>query len=149
MIASLAAAPTTWVTLPVALQAAAVEERPVLLYVRAPWCGPCALLERDVFPAVEPLLNQVERARLTFDDHDTLHRVGDVTQSEAAWAAHYGATATPTLVLLQPDGQVITRLTGTPDAEGLGLLLAYVTTGAYRHVSFEAYAAQVNPSNIP
>lgn len=128
-----------WQALPEALEEAARHQRPVLIYVHAPWCGPCRRMERDVFPQTTPLLDRFALAGLDLDDHEAQVRVGPVTQSPAAWARHFGAEATPAFVLLEPDGTVITRTTGFLDAQSFGLLLAYIATGAYHHVSFEAY----------
>lgn len=128
-----------WQPLPQALAAAAQAGQPVLIYVHAPWCGPCRRMERDVFPDAVPLLRRFALAGLDFDDHDTRIEIDGVTQSPFAWARYFGADATPAFVLLDPDGTVITRTTGFLDADRLSLLLAYVATGAHRHVSFDDY----------
>lgn len=99
-----------WEPLAVALAAG----RPTLVYVQAPWCGPCRRLERETFAdaAVDARLDRFALARLTIDDHDRTHRVGPYRLTEAAWAARLGAAATPTLVLLGPDGAVLGRVAG-------------------------------------
>lgn len=132
-------APLTWNRLPEAFRQAQQEEQPVLVYVHAPWCGPCLRMERAVFPEVAPLLRQFARAGLDFDDHESRLAWGGQAQSPFAWARHFGVEATPGFVFLEPDGAVLTRMTGYLDAEAFGLLLAYVATGAYRHASFEEY----------
>lgn len=103
-----------WQTLPEALANAQADGRPTLVYVRAAWCGPCRRLERETFPeaAVAERLGRFALARLTIDDHDREHRVGPYRLSEAGWAARLGAEATPTLVLLAPDGAVLGRHQG-------------------------------------
>ncbi len=133
----------TWNSLPEALSTTEAEARPILIYVHAAWCGPCLRMERDVFPSVQPLLDRFARAELDFDDHETALTVGDVTRSPFAWAQHFGAEAPPALILLDTDGNRLTQVTGFVDTDGLAVLLAWVATGAHRHASFEAYAAQV------
>lgn len=133
-----------WVSLPVAFAQAHADDRPVLVFVEAPWCGPCLRMKQDVFPAVQPLLERFARASLRFDDHDTRLTLGGRTQSPAAWARHFGIEATPGFVLLGPEGEVITRVTHAVDAEAFATVLAYVVTGAYRYASFEHYAAQLH-----
>ena len=110
-----------WRPLPDALAAGRASGRPVLVYVQAVWCGPCRLLERDTFadPAVAAWLDRFALARLTVDDRDRGHRVDGRRLSEAGWAAHLGADATPTLVWLSPDGAVLGRHTGYLPPEGL------------------------------
>lgn len=132
----------TWDSLPDALTQARQETRPVLVYAAAPWCGLCRRMERDVFPAVRPLLDRFARARLNYDDHETRLAISGRMQSPFAWARDLGIDATPGFALLEPDGTRITHVTSYLDAASFSLLLAYVATGAYRHASFEAYAAR-------
>lgn len=97
----------------------------MLIYVRAAWCGPCRQLERNTFPA-PPIAQRLERfalVRLTVDDYDRMHRVGPYRLSEAEWARRFGATSTPTLVMLSPDGGVLGQHTGYLPPEGLLPLL--------------------------
>ena len=130
-----------WQSLPQALEDAAGKQQPILIYVHAPWCGPCL---RDLFPEVAPLLERFALARLDLGNHDPLIEVAGLTQSPAAWARHFGADTTPAFVFLAPDGTIITRVTGFQDVQGFSLLLAYVATGAYRHATLESYAQSTN-----
>ncbi|MDT7856257.1 thioredoxin family protein [Rubrivirga sp. S365] len=116
-----ALAQVEWAPLPAALEAAEAQDRPALVYVQAAWCGPCRRLERETFadPAVQDRLRRFTRARLTVDDRDRQHRVDAWRLSEAEWAAHYGAEATPTLVFLAPDGTVLGRQFGFLPSSGL------------------------------
>ncbi|RMH66727.1 MAG: thioredoxin family protein [Bacteroidetes bacterium] len=134
-----------WHTLPEALAEARQTRRPVLVYATAPWCGLCRRMERDVFPAVRPLLARFVLAELRFDDHDTTLSLGGRAQTPFARGRDLGIEATPGIALLAPDGTRITHATGYLDAASLSLLLAYVATGAYRHASFATYAAQTAP----
>lgn len=127
-----AAQPRPWDTLPDAFAQAAAEGRPVLVYVQAAWCAPCRRLERETFTddAVGARLDRFARARLAFDDRDRMQRLGPYRLSEADWAARLGAEATPTLVLLAPDGAVLGRHTGfLPPAGLLPLLDAALADG--------------------
>lgn len=100
-------------------------------------------MERDVLPEAAPLLRRFARARLRYDDHDARLVVGGLRQSPAVWARHFGAAATPSFIILDPDGAPITRAIGYLDVASFGVVLAYASTGAYRHATFEAYARRV------
>ena len=120
-----------WGSLPEALADAATTKRPTLVYVHAAWCAPCRRLERETFadPAVAARLGRFARAKLTFDDYDRTHRLGDYRLSEAAWAARLGAETTPALIVLAPDGSFLTRQIGfLPPAGLLAILDAALTT---------------------
>lgn len=127
LVGAAAAQPAqAWRTLPEALALAQADARPALVYVQAAWCGPCRRLERETFtdPTVSAALNRFALARLTVDDRDRVQVVGPYRLSEAEWAARLGADATPTLVLLAPDGAVLGRHTGFLPPSGLLPLLA-------------------------
>lgn len=126
-----------WRSLPDALDAS--SEAPILVYVHAPWCGPCRKLERDVFPEVRPLLQRFTRAHLDFDDTEGSLRLGSVSKSPFDWARHFGIDTTPGLIFLDARGTVITTMTGAMNAESLQYLLAFVVTGAHQHTDFKTY----------
>ncbi len=134
---------TEWQTLTRAAEEARAETKPVLVYIHAPWCGPCLKMEKEVFPEVEVLLKRFAQAGLDYGDNESSIKAYGDTHTPFEWAIRYGAEATPTFVLLTPTGSVITRASGFIDIMGFSLLLAYVATGAYNHTSFEDYAATI------
>ena len=133
---------TEWLSLPVALQTAASENRPVLVYIKAPWCGPCKKMEREVFPKISPLLDRFVLAKIDYDDHETLLAISDKHLTPFEWARHFGLDVTPGFALLEPNGKIITQFTGFQTQREMGLALAFVATRAYRHGTFESYVAQ-------
>ena len=126
-LAALGQAPAEapWQSLPDALVDAATSGCPALVYVRAAWCAPCRKLERETFtdPDVVAHLGRFVRTRLSFDDYDRMHRIGDYKLSEAAWAARLGAESTPALIVLAPDGSILARYTGFVPPDGLRTIL--------------------------
>ncbi len=121
-----------WHALPDALARAASSGWPVLVFVHAPWCGPCLRMERSTFadPAVRGLLARFERARLDFDDRETRLHVGDRRLSPFELARRLGAEATPALVVLAPDGTPLGHVAGYVEPEALLRALAPFRPGA-------------------
>lgn len=134
---------TSWNTLSEAEKESMQTGRSMLVYVHAPWCGPCLKMEKEVFPEVEPLLNRFALAGLDYDDHESLVKAFGHYKSPFEWATHFGAEATPAFILLSPDHNVITQVHGFIDSRSFGLLLSYVSTNAYKHASFEHYVASI------
>lgn len=114
-----------WLRLDAAFVRSAEKGIPTLVYVQAAWCGPCRRMERTTFadPAIAARLNGFALARLSLDAYDDFVAVGDYRLSEAGWAARLGADATPTLILLSPDGAILGRQTGFLPADGLAPIL--------------------------
>ena len=82
-------------------------------------------------------------AELDYDDNESTVSAFDHTRTPLSWATYFGAETTPTFVLLTPEGAIITQVSGYVEAQGFSLLLAYVVTKAYNHVTFEDYARSV------
>lgn len=98
-----------WSSFPEALRLAQEEEKPVIVYVHAPWCGPCLRLERETFADqdVQQRLHRMARANLRIDAHDRIQRYAGYRLSEAEWAMRLGVETTPALVFLTSDGAVL------------------------------------------
>lgn len=110
-----------WSSLSEALHLAAEEGKPVVVYVSAPWCGPCLRLERETFmnKYVQERLSRVARAGLRIDGHDRIQRIAGYRLSEAEWAVQLGIESTPALVFLSPDGTVLGIHQGFIDVDSL------------------------------
>lgn len=120
-----------WRPLGEALAAARQTGRPVLVYVRAAWCGPCRRLERTALAdaSVRARLARFHLVRLDLDG-ERRHRAGPYRRSEAEWAARLGAETTPTLVFVAPDGAVLGRRAGLLTAPDLTAVLDAVLATA-------------------
>jgi thiol:disulfide interchange protein len=112
----LAADRLRWSDYVTGLERASVEGRAVLANFTASWCGYCKKMDRTTWksPAVIDRLAGIVPVRVDVDE--TRPRNG---QAGAELAARYGVQGTPTLILLDPDGQVIDRASGYLDSRQL------------------------------
>ena len=101
-----------------ASDAAAADQSLVLLIFSAEWCGPCKLLKSKTFSSPE---FSRQEGPLHVADVDI-----DVNQK---MASDFSIEAVPTLILLTPDGKIISRQTGFME---IADLLAWLKTGRAR-----------------
>lgn len=95
-----------------ALEMARQQNKQVFIDFYADWCAPCKMMERDVFTnqSVYSFFNdRFVNVKMDVDDRS----VG----SEAA--AKYNVSAMPTLMLIDPEKDVIMKERGYRDANGL------------------------------
>ena len=93
-----------WRTEPeAAFEEARSSGRPVMLYFTAEWCPPCHDLKAHVFP--QPSF--IEKSRLFVP----VYLDGDQAQAQT-WGEKLGVLGYPTLVVLDPDGTEILRVSG-------------------------------------
>lgn len=82
--------------------------KPVLLYWGAVWCPPCNKLKATLF-------KQADFIALT-KKYIPVYLDGDLPGAQA-WGERFGVRGYPTLVVLSPDRQEITRLSGGSDTD--------------------------------
>ena len=112
----LAAERVYWADFATGLERASAEQRPVLAYFTANWCGYCKKMDRTTWksPAVIERLAGIVAVRVDVDE--TQPRNG---QAGADVAARYGVQGTPTLAVLDRNGQVLARTSGYLDERQL------------------------------
>lgn len=95
-----------------AADAAAADQSLVLLVFSAEWCGPCKLLKSQTLSSAE------------FSRQESPLHVADVDiDANQKMASDFAVEAVPTLILLTPDGKIISRQTGFMKAIELTLWL--------------------------
>jgi thiol-disulfide isomerase/thioredoxin len=82
------------------------QQRPLLIYFTASWCGPCRTMARTTFTnqLVQQALKSFIPLALDIDEHPDL-------------AEHYGIHAVPTFQAFTPAGQQVAATTGYLDAD--------------------------------
>lgn len=85
--------------------------RPILIDFTADWCPPCKVMNKDVLPkpAVQALLNE----KFVFVTAD----VTSPQSSGSPLSNHYGITAIPTFMILDPQGKIIDKRVGGMSAD--------------------------------
>lgn len=119
-----------------------------LVYVQTKGCGPCSLIETKIFPQLQSIMEQLVLIKIDFNDRSTRIRIGDTVSSPFEWARYYNLYATPGFALIDSKGKNILSHVGLLNTKTLGFFLAYGSTGAYRHGSFNEYLRSNANSNF-
>ncbi len=97
-----------------AFAAAKAEGKPVFLYWGAVWCPPCYYLKERVFHRPEFVAKSKEFVSVYLD--------GD-TERAQIWGETFDVQGYPTVIVFDPDGAEVTRLTSGIDAEAYASVL--------------------------
>jgi thioredoxin-related protein len=111
-----------WMDIDQAVAASTRSHRPILYEFSAEWCGPCHVLEREVFmdPDLAAKINNryiavkvVDRQREDGRNADNVQRLID----------RYSVNAFPTVVISERDGRVRDRAVGYPGRDQFAAFL--------------------------
>ena len=143
------AAPLGWAPFSEAIEQASQAEKKVLIDIYAPWCGWCRRMHQEVYPDAGVRQYLHEHFKLTrldiTEEEDTLQFKGYRLNSMTL-AGGLGATATPTTVFLEPNGDYITRLPGFAGTDDFLNILKFIATDAYQTQSFEEFLNGLSPA---
>lgn len=121
-----------WVSFEAALKAGDSTGRPSMIFIYADWCQWCQKTFRETFTdetILEYLGENYQVVKLNSDGSSAAIVVNEQNISEAQLSQILGATALPTFVFLDSEGQPITKTTGFYEAEILLELLKNVSAG--------------------
>jgi thiol:disulfide interchange protein len=109
------------------------SRKPALYFFTADWCGPCHLLENQVF-AVPDVAAQVEKDFVPIVVPDRMRETGKNAPEMLALADRYGLRGFPTLVVSRPNLAANVTLEGW---EGRGAAAEFLRTGRKRLLDLE------------
>ena len=132
-----------WVSLETAIADAQAEDKLILVYGYASWCGFCVRFDNEVFTddAVQAYVNE-HFAPVRLDLEDTTRvQFFDVAVTGVELGNAMGITGTPTSVFVDNDGSMITKMPGYTDPETFLYTLQYVKEEAYETTPFDQFIA--------
>jgi thiol:disulfide interchange protein len=96
--------------------------RPIFYEFSAAWCGPCRVLERDVF--MDPqFASKIDSRFIAVKVIDTQREEGRNAPEVQQLMDRYGINGFPTIVIAAADGSVRNRLVGYPGPEKIAILI--------------------------
>ncbi len=118
-------------TLDEAFERAKEEKKLVFVDFYADWCGPCKQLAQDVFTKPE--------VGIYYNEKFICVKVNAEEVSNKVYVKKYKVTSLPTLVYLQPDGKLVSSVSGTMSVEDF-IMEGRIVAG--EELSFEALYAK-------
>jgi thioredoxin-related protein len=133
-----------WKSMEEAQNLASQNNKKVMLYAEAEWCGYCKKMNKQVFPKASvadslnkyfyPVRIDIESDRkLTFNGKE---------YTEKSLSRKFQVYSTPTTIFFDSNGKVIGTQPGFLPSEVFDKLLAYVGSGLYGKIEFETYLSE-------
>jgi thioredoxin-related protein len=136
----------TWYSMEEAQQLADENNKKVLVYVMAEWCGYCKKMEREVFTestVVQTLQSYYYPVMLDIDS-DKVISFNQDSMTEQQFAREYRVTGTPTFFFVDANGEILGAQPGYIPTDVFISLLTYVGNDIYTQMKFDAYLQQQN-----
>lgn len=131
----------TWYSMEEAQLYAEQEQKKVLIYAEAQWCGYCKKMNRNVFPT-EAVQDSIRKyfypVRIDVESEKKLVFNGEV-MTQQQFAYRQKVRSTPTMFFVRASGEIIGRQPGYMPPELFSKLLSFVGSDAFGTISFEDY----------
>ncbi len=115
---------------------AAAEQKLIFIDFYADWCGPCKMMEKEVF--TDSLVGAYYNSKFIS------LQINVEKKENQKWVKQYKVTSMPTLAVIRPDGKIVSLVTGARSKEEF-LKMGQVAAGDA--MSFEELYAQCKSSN--
>lgn len=117
------------------------EDKKVMVFLEAEWCGVCKRMHREVFTnsKVFSLINSEFLAvKMDIESEDRIPVNGDMI-SKKEYSKNIGIYGTPTILFLNSNEDIIGNFVGYSDSGEMVTLLNYIASDAYLSGSLEEY----------
>lgn len=131
----------SWYSMEEAQQEAKEQQKKVLVYAEAQWCGYCKKMNREIFPeeVVQDSINKYYYPVRIDVESDKKLVFNGVEMTQQQFAHRQQVSSTPTLFFIDGEGEILGRQPGYMPEDVFTKLLSYVGSGAFGTVSFEDY----------
>jgi|SRR5699024_9736488 len=130
-----------WLPLEKAQQLALKNDKKVLIYAKASWCGYCKRMEEEVFTqqsVADSLRKYFYTVRIDIESDNKLI-FSEQRYTEQGLSRKFRIFSTPTFIFLNSDGSVIGRQPGYMPADVFTKIVSFTGSDAYRNQEFEEY----------
>ena len=138
-----------WLPFDKALQKAQKNDKYIFVDIYADWCGYCKMLDATTYQAEsvqKELAKNFVSIKLDSESSEEVSWDGK-TMSKQQLAGYWGVTGLPTLLFLNPKGEIIAAYPSYADADLMINLLKYVSSGAReKNISFEKFLSSNEPT---
>ncbi len=133
-----------WYSMEEAQQLAEEQDKKVLVYAEASWCGYCKKMEKEVFPR-EEVVQAMDKfflpVKLDIESSEKLVFNGsEMTGSQ--FARRHRVSGTPTFFFIDKEGEILGAQPGYLPPDVFEKLLTYVGSDAYNRVKFDDYVKE-------
>ncbi len=130
-----------WKSMEEAQKLASEDNKKVMLYAEAEWCGYCKKMDKQVFPkasVVDSLNKYFHPVRIDIESDKKLRFNGE-EYTEQSLARKFRVFSTPTTIFFEPDGSIVGTQPGFLPPDVFDKLLAFVGSGLHGKIKFEKY----------
>lgn len=138
--------PFEWLKLEEAQKAAEADGKTIMVFVEAEWCGICRQMKSEIFP------ERVIRKQITANFHpvavdldsrkNVLFNGQEMTERE--FARKMNVSVTPTILFIDPEGEVMAYQTGFNPVDRFEALLVFINSDEFGELSFEDFFKRYN-----
>ncbi len=143
--------PLEWYSMEKAQQLAKDNDKKVLIFGDALWCGYCKRMKSEVYPdtGVIHTIQQYYYPVLLNSESEKLVNFNGIEITEIELAQAFRLRGTPTHYFVGADGKVLGQQPGFIPADIFERLLSFVGSDAYMNQSFDEYQMPESKSGSP
>lgn len=130
-----------WKSMEEAQKLASEDNKKVMLYAEAEWCGYCKKMNKQTFPdkSVTDSLNKYFHPVRIDIESDKKLRFNGEEFTEQSLARKFRVYSTPTTIFFEPDGSIVGTQPGFLPPDVFDKLLAFIGSDLHGKIKFEKY----------